>query len=304
MKGSPRTLGLFCILLMLLMPALHAAEDEDARRLYGRGQKLAAEGETDEALERFQTVATKYRRSEWCALALWEVYRIQDLAGDAEAAFAALDRLVTEQPGHFEKAHAAQFLLVKRLLGMGKEERRSLEPVRRALVTDPEVLAEMLRAIIKNGPRSEVGIQAQYCLGLALEKAGEKKEAVAAHEDFVENHPDHELADDASYQVACIAYKEWKAMRSMGSHQRNAVAMALTWFLSRFPESDKGAQARSCLAEVRASEQRELMDLARYYETRGNEKAAKIYYQQLALKFPGLLRQDGALRDKMVKSME
>jgi outer membrane protein assembly factor BamD (BamD/ComL family) len=139
-------------------------------------------------------------------------------------------------------------------------------------------------------------------LALAQEKAGDKKEAISTHEDFAESYPKHELADDAGYQVAYIAYKEWKAMRGDSPHQREAAAVSLAWFIARFPESDKSAQARSCLVEVRTAEQRELMSLANYYEQRGEGKAAAVYYQQLALKFPELLNTEGPLKAKLIRS--
>jgi outer membrane protein assembly factor BamD (BamD/ComL family) len=282
---SPGFLGLLCVMIMLGMS--HAAEDENAVRLYERGMKLIAEGDSEEALERFNTIAGKYRRGETCALALWEIYRIQEHIGEDMAAFEALNRLATEQPGHFEKAHGAQLRIAMRLLGRGPDARRTLvkEPAKTKI--DPEVLIEMLRVVIKNGPQSETGIQAHYYLALALEKAGQSREAIAVHEDFAENYPSHELADDAGYQCAYIAYKAWKTMRGDSPHQREAAAVSLSWFLARFPESDKGAQARACLTDVRLAERRELMSLARYYEGRGNTKAAEIYYRQLGEKFPG-----------------
>jgi outer membrane protein assembly factor BamD (BamD/ComL family) len=297
---SPGFLGLF---LFCLCAPLLATEDEAVARLYQRGMRLIAESDLEEALERFNTIAVKYRRSETCAMSLWEIYRIQEHLGNDEGAFEALNRLVIEQPGHFEKAYAAQFKLVKRLLGSGKNARRTLELQRPSSATSPEVLVAMLQTVIKNGPQTEEGIQAHYYLGLAQERAGEKREAIATHEDFAENYPKHELADDASYQVAYISYKDWKSMRSESPHQREAAALSLTWFITRYAQSDKAAQARSCLVEVRVAEQRELVSLAKYYESRGNAKAARTYYQQLAVKFPELLQSEGELKDKMVGTM-
>ncbi|MCX6857532.1 MAG: outer membrane protein assembly factor BamD [Verrucomicrobia bacterium] len=297
---SPKLLGLIFFSLGL---CVYGAEDETAVKLYQRGMKLIAEGDVEEALDRFNTVANKYRRSETCASALWEIYRIQEFQSDNEAAFEALNRLTTEQPGHFAKAHLAQFQLTKRLLGAGKNERRTLEVQRRSETTPPEVLVAMLQNVIKNGPQTEEGIQAHYYLALAQEKAGDKKEAISTHEDFAENYPKHELADDASYQVAYIAYKEWNAMRGDSPHQREATATALSWFLARYPESDKAAAARSCLVEVRTAEQRELMSLANFYEQRGDAKAAQVYYQQMALKFPQLMDQEGELKEKILKAL-
>lgn len=301
--SSPVRAGLLCFFVLgALLPVQARDDDESVRRLYSRAQKLMSEGEAEEALERFLNVVKHYPRTEWSALSLWEVYRINIHLGDDESAFEALNRLIVEQPGHFEKAHAAQLQLVQRLLGSGKESRRTLEVMRKSQITPPEIVVEMLKAIIKNGPQSEVGIQAHYYLAIAQEKAGEKKLAIATHEDFAETYPKHELADDAGYQVAYIAYKDWKTMRSNSPHQREGAAISLAWFIARFPESDKVAQARSCLSEVRGSEMRELLGLARYYEGRGNEKAAAVYYEQLAERFPEAVVADKSLAEKILKT--
>jgi outer membrane protein assembly factor BamD (BamD/ComL family) len=280
-----------------------AKEEEAAVKLYQRGMKLTADGDLDAALDRFNTIATRYRRSETCAQALWEIYRIKEHQGESQGAFEALNRLATEQPGHFEKAHAAQFRLVQRLLTTTTNTKRTLDAERAPEKTSPDIIIAMLKAVIQNGTASEVGIRAQYLMGVALERADKKSEAIETHEDFAENNPKHELADDASYQVAYIRYKDWRAMRGDSPHQREAAALSLTWFITRFPESEKAAQARSCLREVKDAEQRELITLARYYESRGNNKAAATYYQQLGLQFPELLSQSNQLQDKIRDAM-
>ncbi|MEN3943355.1 outer membrane protein assembly factor BamD [Prosthecobacter sp. SYSU 5D2] len=295
---SPVFAGLLCF--FVCAGPCPGREDDQARVLYARAQKLLSEGDPDEALDRYLTLLKKHPRTEWSALSLWDMYRIYIHQDSPEPAFEVLNRLIVEQPGHFEKAHAAQLQLVQRILGSGKEARTNLESVKKKKPLPPEIVVEMLKTVIKNGPHSEVGIQAHYYLAIAREQAGEKTEAIAAHEDFAETYSSHELADDAGYQSAYIAYKSWKSMRSTGPHQRENAAVALAWFIARFPESDKAAQARSCLAEVRAAELSELLGLARYYEARSNPKAALIYYQQIASRFPEVIQTDEVLRDKIL----
>lgn len=295
---SPVFAGLLCLFLFTSLAS--ALEDDQARQIYARAQKLMSEGNQNEALDRYLTLIKKYSRTEWSALALWDMYRIYVHMDSAEPAFEVLNRLIVEQPGHFEKAHAAQLQLVQRILGSGKDARHNLEAVKKKKPLLPETVVEMLKTVIKNGPHSEVGIQAHYYLAVAHEQSGDKAAAIAAHEEFAETYGSHELADDAGYQAAYIAYKTWKDMRSMGPHQREHAAVALAWFVARFPESDKAAQARSCLAEVRAAELRELLGLARYYEGRSNAKAALVYYQQIASRFPEVIQRDEALREKIL----
>jgi outer membrane assembly lipoprotein YfiO len=296
---SQRTKITFLLIAALVImggDSISAADDADAMRLYQRGITLLAEGEPEEALERFNTIAKRHRGSTVCAQALWEIYRIQEHLGNDEGAFEALNRLTTEQPGHFEKAQETQLKLVRRLIGKHHEARPTLEEKKRPpTAAQPEILLAMLKAIIKSGPRSEAGIQAQFLCGLVHDRAGQKREAVATYEDFAEDFPQHELADDAAYQVADIPYRQWRLMRGDSPHQREAAAVGLAWFLARFPESDKAAQARACLAEVRAAERRELVALARFYDQKGKPKAAAVYYQQLGEKFPDEVAADEAL---------
>lgn len=297
------SLLLTAVLLCMDGVRLPGADTDEARLLYQRGMKLLGEGQPEEALERFNTLAKRHRGTEPCAPALWEIYRIQEHLGNDEAAFEALNRLATEQPGHFEKAQDAQLKLVRRLMGSTQDARRSLEVKKTPPAALPETLLAMLQAIIKSGPRSETGIQAQFLRGLVHDRAGEKREAVACYEEFAESFPTHELADDAAFQVADIPCREWRRMRGGSPHQREAAAVGLAWFLARFPESDKAAQARAQLAEVRTSERRELASLARFYESRGKEKAAAVYYRQLGERFPEHVAADEALAAKVRASL-
>ena len=291
-----RSLGFALTLALCCIAFGSALAEDDGRKYYERAQRLIAGGESEEALGRLQTITKRFPQTEWSALALWDIYRIFEHLGDPEAAFAALDALIAAQPGHFAKAHEAQLLMVQRLLGAGKDQRRSLERREPVAKLDPEILAAMLRRIIRNGPESEVGIQANYYLAVALERVGETDASIQAHEDFAEAHPQHELADDAGYQAAYIAYKRWKLMRSTGPKQREHAAVALAWFMARFPQSDKVAQARTCLSDVRQAELRELQTLARYYTGRDNPEAARIYYAQLIDKFPDAIASNARLR--------
>jgi outer membrane protein assembly factor BamD (BamD/ComL family) len=276
------------------------SDDGSANRLYSRAQQALTDGEPEAALERFRAIVDRHPQTHWSAMSLWEIFRIQTYLGEAEAAFEALDMLIVKQPGHFAKAHEEQFRLVQRLLGAGPEARRTLERVRQSQKIDPDLLTGMLRRVIRHGPESEIGIQAHYLLAMATEKAGRKDEAAALYADFVENHAKHELGDDAAYQSAYILYKDWQAGKSDSPRDREKAAVALAYFLARFPQSDKAALARACLNETRSSELRELRSLARYYAARGNEKAAAVYYEQLALKFPGVVVRDRELRREII----
>jgi outer membrane protein assembly factor BamD (BamD/ComL family) len=299
---SPALAGLLGLLLMTSPVTAAEAEDPAERRLQEARRVLEREG-PEAAAERLQALARRHPGSEAAAAALWELFRLHEAAGRHRAAFDALDGLVTRQPGHFARAHAQQLLLVRRLLGAGERRTQASERGRAAPVAADEAVA-MLARIVLNGPHAETGIQARYLLGLALERSGRTDEARAQYEEFTELHAAHELADDAGFQAASIAYQKWRAMQGGSPRDRERAAVLMSWFLNRFPDSDKGAQARACQAELQLAEQRELTALARYYEQRGDERAAAVYYRQLAVKFPGLAMDGSPLRERIAGALE
>ncbi len=300
-RRSPALAGLFSLLLPAAIACALEPADPAQKRLQEARRVLERDG-PEAAVERLQTLAARHPGSEPAAEALWELARLHEAAGRPREAFDALDLLVVRQPGQFARAHAQQLLLVRRLLGQGERWTPAAARSAPAAVTD-EVIA-MLARIVLNGPHAEAGIQAHYLLGLALEKAGRPGEARAQYEEFVELHPSHELADDAGYQAAAIAYRKWRAMQGGSPRDRERAAELMTWFLARFPDSDKGAEARACRAELDLAEQRELTSLAGYYEARGDERAAAVYYRQLALKFPGLAMEGSPLRERIAAALE
>jgi len=286
------------------------ADDKDAETallLKNRAYQSLLKGDHEDALKRYQTIAKLYPRTDWAADAWWQIARLENHLEDKQAAFDALQVLITSHVGHFEKAHAEQLGLARSMMDADEQRarRRGLEQQRSKALNEAEqeMLAGMLQTIIRNGPQSDVARRAHFDLALMLERAGKLPQALLMHEEFVENHPDHELADDAACQSAYIRYKEWKSMKGASPRQRAAARDALAWFLSRYPQSERAALARNCLAEVRLSEQKELEALASYYESQGKPDAAAVYWRELAMKFPELALSDSPLRQKVVDAI-
>lgn len=272
-------------------PFSQAAEDaEIAQRLTGKAQQALLQGDHESALSKYRSVVRLYPRSTLAADAWWQISRLENHLGDPGAAFDALQELITGYPGHFSKAHAEQFGLTQklldeaarkaRLLGLERKRSKSLEEA------DRDLVVSMLERVVQNGPQSEIAVQARYTLGTLKEHYGTTAEAIQHHEEFLERYPDHDLADDAACQIAYIRYKEWKNLKSASPKHRDRAKDALTWFLVRYPLSERRSLAHTCLVEVRLSEQRELETLARYYEGQGKTEAAAIYRRELAEKFP------------------
>jgi outer membrane protein assembly factor BamD (BamD/ComL family) len=299
---------LIAAFLGLAVVVARAADDaEILERLQERAQRAVLSGAHEEAVTRFKSLARLAPRTEYASAAWWQVARLQEKLGDLQEAFDALQKLVAGSPGHFERAHAEQWRIVRRMIeGLADHDRlaklRGQKP-EKLLAADREALHDMLDTICRNGPQSEVAAQAQFARGMLLERDGRLEEALARHEAFLEMYPEHELADDAACQTAYIRYKQWRGMRSEAPRLRQAAQDALNWFLVRYPQSERASLAFSCLREMIAAERRELESVARFYEGRGNLEAAAVYYRQLAAKDPDLLKQEGPLREKLRKAV-
>lgn len=307
MRLSYRFRLLLPLVLALAVTSVPAGEVEEAQLLVSRARQSFIEGRHDDALRRYRAIAKLHPRSDVAAEALWQIAKLENHLGDPQAAFDALQTLITSHAGHFEKAHAEQLGLARAIMDVGerRELRQDLEPSRVKALTasEQEMLAGMLQTIIRNGPQSEVARRAHFDFALMLERAGKLPEALLMHEEFLDAHGSHELADDAACQAAYIRYKEWKSMKSASPRQRDAARDTLAWFLSRYPNSERAALARNCLAEVRLSERRELEALASYYESRGKPDAAAVYWRELAVKFPELALSGSPLRRKVVDAV-
>jgi len=281
----------FAVGLVMTSVDLLATDDaEIAPKLLARAQRDVLDGEHEDALQRYQTITKLYPRTTWAAEAWWQVARLQERLGDAQGAFDALQALIVGQPGHFERAHAEQFRLVRGILDVLAERERKgrllAAKTKKMEEADREALAQMLRTICQNGPHSDIAAQAHFLLGLQMEREGELETALEQHEDFLELYPEHDLADDAACQTAYIRYKQWQAMKSGSPRLRAKAVDAFTWFLTRYPQSERASLAHTCIVDLRLSEQRELETLARYYEAQGKTEAAAIYRRELAEKFP------------------
>lgn len=294
-----------------LGPSLEAAvvsrEVELERRataLFEKAQRDTLRGDNESALRRFAAVVKAYPRASVAVTSQWEVVRLNEGYGNYTDAFDALQLLIDHYPGQFAKALKRQFDLSLLQLVRYEQLKRQPDTKKPRNLPDRDQVSAMLRIVIENGPYAEIVAEASYYRGVALEKEGRVAEAAVAHELFMERFPNHPLADDSAYQVAYILYKRWLSMNGSAPANRERAALAMQWFLARYSESDKAAQAKGCLDQITHAERAELVGLAAFYERRGDERAAAVYYRELASKFPELAPEGSPLRERIMAFME
>lgn len=278
--------------------------EQRALRLYQKASNDLLRGDGESALRRFESLVKAYPKTSVAVEAQWEVVRINEYYSDHVAAFDALQLLIDHYPGNYEKALRKQFEIALRQLNRYDQMLRLPDPVKAKDLPKKEQVSAMLRIVIENGPFAENVSEATYYLGVALEKEGKIPQAAMQHEAFLERFPNHPLADDSAYQIAYILHKAWLKMKGGAPTNRERAAMAMHWFLARYPESDKASQARGCLENMREAERQNLLELAQFYEKKGNERAAAVYHRELASRFPELAPEGSSLRLKVMALME
>lgn len=290
----------------VLMAAVVGREAELEKRsllLFEKAQRDTLRGDSESALRRFTAIVKAYPRTTVAVSSQWEVVRLNEGYGNFTEAFDALQLLIDHYPGQFAKALKRQYELALIQLVRYDQLKRQPDTKKPRNLPDRDQVSAMLRIVIENGPYAEMVAEASYYRGVALEKEGRVAEAAVAHELFMERFPNHPLADDSAYQVAYILYKRWLSMNGSAPANRERAAIAMQWFLARYPESDKAAQARGCLDQITHAERAELVGLASFYEKRGDERASAVYYRELASKFPELAPEGSPLRERVMDFM-
>lgn len=139
---------------------------------------------------------------------------------------------------------------------------------------------EIFEQIVKNGPYSKVGPDAQFRIGLTYEKMKDNINAVHAYEKILERYPKLPIAEDAQFQIGW-AYKAEAQRAEYDQNNANQAIAAFTDFLTRFPTSKRVDEAKELRNVLKQEQSKGLFQIAAFYEKRQNYKAALIYYNEV-----------------------
>src|SRR6185437_14600254 len=98
--------------------------------------------------------------------------------------------------------------------------------------------------------------------------------------------PDDPIAVDAQYQIGYI----WSQASRSGTYDpaaANNAKIAFEDFLTRFPNSEKSAQAKQNLKRVEHKQTSTAYDIAKFYDKQKLYRAAVIYYNEVIRTQPG-----------------
>jgi outer membrane protein assembly factor BamD len=244
--------------------------------------KLEAQGDRDRALKAYKALLRRWPLSFFAPEAQYRVGKILEDEGDFYNAFQAFQKMVTKYPSsdYFAQALNEQYRIANLFLA-GEPQRIWKIPVGPSM----QRTIEMYQRIIKNAPYGDYAPQCQFNIGLADEKQRKFTDAVDSYQLVLDNYPTSSVAADAQYQIGYA----WMKSSISGDYDMGAAKKAVDAFqdyLVRYPTSDKSVQAQENIRRLSQKQTQGAFDIAKFYETQHQTRAAFIYYNEVLREDP------------------
>ncbi len=192
-------------------------------------------------------------------------------------AFKEYQQLIEKHPNspHFETALQRQFEIANLFLAGQRDKAWGVKwfPARDKAI-------DIFEQVVKNGPYSKVGPDAQFRIGVAQEMLKDYVAAVRAYEKVTERYPNLPLAEKAQFQIG-YAYRQEAGRFEYDQNAANQAVAAFTDFLVRYPDSERAPQAEEYRAALKGEQAQGLFRVGQFYEKRREYKAAIIYYNEV-----------------------
>src|SRR5271156_3417731 len=259
--------------------------------------KLEAQGQRDSALKAYKGLLRRWPLSFFAPEAQFRVGKILEDEGDFYTAFQAFQKMVTKYPSsdYFEQALNEQYRIANLFLA-GEPQRIWKIPVGPSM----QRTIEMYQRIIKNAPYGDYAPQCQFDIGIADEKQRKFTDAVDSYQLALDNYPTSSVAANAQYQIGYA----WMKSSTSGDYDLGAARKATDAFqdyLVRYPNSDKAVQAQENIRRLGQKQTQGAFDIAKFYETQHQTRAAFIYYNEVVREDPN--SEQAALAKKRIQEL-
>jgi outer membrane protein assembly factor BamD len=146
--------------------------------------------------------------------------------------------------------------------------------------------AEMYEKIVKNGPYSEVGPQAQLKIGAAREKQANYPSAVKAYETAADRYHDRpRIASEALYHEGLAYDKQAKTAEYDQSTAGSAIA-TFSDFMAIYPNDPRVPQTQKLIATLKLEQAHGSFQTAKFYEKYRKWSGALVYYNEVLVQAP------------------
>ena len=237
------------------------------------------------ALKSANRTVSVWPLSDYAPQAQYLSARCLEAQGKDQLAFKRYQALLEKYPKieNYDEILKRQFEIANRFLGGQWFKLWGYIPIPPSM----DKVADMYEKVVKNGPYSEVGPQAQMSIGAAREKQKDYPEAVRAYERAADRYADREqVAGDALYKAGLAYLKEAKT----ADYDQTVASKAISTFSdfnTLHPDDKRVSDAKLHIDILRNEQSRGAYETAKFYEKRKKFEAAKIYYNDALNKDPG-----------------
>ncbi len=243
------------------------------------------------ALKAARRVVKVWPLSDYAPQGQYLTARCYEHKGQDERAFDAYQKLLQKYPkaGNYDDIIQREFGICNRFLGGEHFKLWNYIPTFPSM----EKTVGLYEKLIKNGPYSDVAIQAQMNIGAAREKQkrflNDKEpllQAAKAYEVAADRYHDQpQVASDATYK-AFLAYDK-EAQTAEYDQSTTVQAMeTFTEFATYYPDDARVKEGEKKIAALKTEQARGNFEIARFYEHGKRWKSALIYYNEVLIKDP------------------
>ncbi|HMJ90212.1 MAG TPA: outer membrane protein assembly factor BamD, partial [Candidatus Acidoferrum sp.] len=238
----------------------------------------------DLALKASRRTVNNWPFSDYAPKAQYLLGRCLEEKGQDQQAFKQYQQLIEKYPkiAEADDVLKRQFEIANRFLGGQWFKLWGYIPMPPSM----DKTAEMYEQVIKNGPYSEVGPQAQLNVGTVREKQKDYPAAVKAFERAADRYADKEqVASEALYRAGMAYLKEARTSEYDQTVASKAIA-TFSDFATLHPDDARVKETGDRIDTLRTEQARGSYDIAQFYEKRKKWNAALIYYNEVLLKDP------------------
>jgi outer membrane protein assembly factor BamD len=262
----------------------------------GKWHRLRAEDQLKVAQNAFETkdytlalkaarrTVTRWPLSDYAPDAQFLVGQVYEQKKYDEKAFNEYQKLIEKYPKYdkYQQVLERQYEIANRFLGGQWFKLWGRIPIFPSM----EKTAAMYEKLVKNGPYSDIGPQAQLNMAAAHEKREDFAKAVKQYEHAADIYHDRkEVSADALFKAGLAYHKQAKT----AEYDQNAASQAIATFsdfMALHPEHEKVAEAQKLIAELKTEQARGAFKIAKFYEKQRRWAGAMVYYNEVLLKDP------------------
>jgi outer membrane assembly lipoprotein YfiO len=236
------------------------------------------------ALKAARRVVNVWPLSDYAPQAQYLVGRCYQATGKDERAFKEYQRVLEKYPriANYHDVTQRQFEIANKFLAGKWFKLWGYIPIFPSM----DRTAEMYVKIVKSGPYSDIGPQAQLKIGAARERQAHYAQAVKAYELAADRYHDRpEVAAEALYRQGMAYRKQAQTAEYDQSTAGQAIA-TFTDFMTLYPNDARAAEAQKIIGTLRTEQARGDFQTAKFYEKYKKWNGARTYYNEVVNEDP------------------